>query len=239
MTPPLAFSTWPASPPCASLVRLAMPEHEPNQRLTDPDLEQPHREAAELMGRIARGDGAALSELYERFSGALFARCLTMLEDRAEAQDTLQEVFLLVWSRASSYDPALGKVVSWLMTITRNKCLDRIRASRRKRAALERASEEWTAPQPRPGSDAFVGKERQEQISKALLQLPENQRRAIEMAFLSGYTQVEVATLLGEPLGTVKARIRRGMQLMRALLDRDSNAGDSPGEAHGSTTTQQ
>jgi len=192
------------------------------------DDEQLHREAAELLCKIAKGDGDAFSELYDRFSGALLALSLTMLADRAEAEDALQEVYLRVWSKAGLYDPALGKAVTWLMTITRNKCLDRIRSTKRKRTAIEKAREEMEVREeaPAPGSP-LAAQEKQEQIGKALCNLPEKQRKAIELAFLKGYTQSEIAELLNEPLGTVKARIRRGMATMREYLDREAESVDS------------
>lgn len=200
------------------------PQQEPEMK----DDELLHREAARLLCKVAEGDGDAFSEIYDRFSGALLALCLTMLADRSEAEDTLQEVFLTVWGRARLYDPALGKAVSWLMTITRNKCLDRIRSTKRKRTALERAREEIEAHEspPVPGSELDT-QERQEQIGKALHTLPEKQRQSIELAFLHGYTQSEIADLLNEPLGTIKARIRRGMAMMREYLDRESESADN------------
>jgi RNA polymerase sigma-70 factor (ECF subfamily) len=220
---------------------LLMSQVPPNQPPATTDDEQLHREAAELLCRVANGESEAFSQLYDRFSGALLALCLTMLEGRHEAEDTLQDVFLTVWGRAKLYDPALGKAVSWLMTITRNKCLDRIRSSKRKRNAIERAREEIEAHQsaPAPGNEQDI-QEHQEEIGKALCALPDKQRKAIELAFLNGYTQSEIAELLNEPLGTIKARIRRGMATMREFLDRkadsvDTNIGNSPPTGRQST----
>lgn len=192
------------------------------------DDEHLHLEAAELLRKVAGGDGQAFSDLYDRFSGALLALSLTMLSNRSDAEDALQDIFLTVWSKAGLYDPSLGKAVSWLITITRNKCLDRIRVAKRKRAALEMAREEIEAGEdsPSPGNP-LLARETQEQIGKALYNLPDKQRKAIELAFLKGYTQSEIAELLNEPLGTIKARIRRGMAMMREYLVRESESDDS------------
>lgn len=192
------------------------------------DDEHLHHEAAELLRKVAQGDGEAFSDLYDRFSGALLALSLTMLTDRGEAEDALQDVFLTVWSKAGLYDSALGKVVSWLMTITRNKCLDRLRTSKRKRTGLEKARQEMETGEdaPVPGNP-LSAREKQEQIGQALSDLPEKQRQAIELAFLKGYTQSEIAELLNEPLGTIKARIRRGLAMMREYLDHESESVDT------------
>jgi len=193
------------------------------------DDQRLHREAAELLCRIADGDAEAFSELYDRFSGSLLALCLTMLADRAEAEDTLQEVMLIVWGRARLYDPALGKAVSWLMTVARNKCLDRIRSTKRKRKSLEKAREELVEPAHQINTNPLDSQEKQDWVTKALYQLPDKQRRAIELAFLKGYTQVEISELLDEPLGTIKARIRRGIIQIRGILDQDAEPIDSSG----------
>ena len=194
------------------------------------DDDRLHQEAADLLCQVAKGDSVAFGEIYDRFSGALLALCLTMLADRAEAEDALQEVFLTVWSRAKLYDPALGKAVSWLMAVARNKCLDRLRSSKRKLAGLDKIREELE-PQPTPESGSpLASQEKQDMLNSALDQLSVPQRKAIEMAFLKGYTQVEVADLLDEPLGTVKARIRRGMLQMRELLDEADETPDASKE---------
>ncbi len=201
---------------------------QPNQLQPEDDDDRLHREAAELLGKVAHGERAAFSELYDRMSGALFALCISMLEDRAEAEDTLQEVFLIVWSRASQYDPALGKPVSWLMTVARNKCLDKIRSLKRKRTGLQKAEEEIKTSQAgERDANVLASRDKRESLRRALAQLPENQRQVIELAFIKGFTQTEIAEHLGDPIGTVKARIRRGMLKMRDLLDRESKPSDS------------
>ncbi len=178
-----------------------------------------HAQLAELLGKVGERDRGAFSDLYDRVSGALLALALTLLNDRAEAEDVLQEVFLTVWNRAGSYDPGLGKAITWLMTVTRNRSYDRIRATKRKRKAVERAAGEADVlgTAGHEGSQESTN-ERAGRIESVLHALPDAQREAIELAFLHGYTQTEVAERLAEPLGTVKARIRRGMLRLKELL---------------------
>lgn len=213
---------------CAIVAHQSMSDEvEPAAQQGDDD-QRLHREAADLLRQVGEGDRDAFGELYDRFSGALLALALTVLADRAEAEDVLQEVFLIVWGRAKLYDPALGKAVSWLMTVTRNKCLDRLRSAKRKRDAMESARDELAA-RSREETPAADANETRDLLGRALFQLPEKQRQAIELAFLKGYTQMEVAELLGEPIGTIKARIRRGMLQMRGLLDQREESGEANG----------
>ncbi len=176
----------------------------------------------DLLGRIADGEQAALAEWYDRHASTLFGLACRILQDTKEAEDVLQEVFLLVWDKAAAFDPAQGRPLSWALTLTRNKAIDRLRATQRRRARLVEETEtdavEDYPSAAAPAHELVRATERGELLRGALNALPVDQRRAIELAFFDGLTQTEIATVLNEPLGTVKARIRRGMLKLRNEL---------------------
>lgn len=184
-----------------------------------------------LIDRIARRDQQALAQLYDRYCRLLFTLILRILRDRGEAEDVLQEVFVRVWDRADRYDPALGVPAAWLARISRNRAIDRLR-SRTVRADVQVPASENPSPVTLsgPASDpeglAVAGQQRQA-IRTALEGLPDNQRALIESAFFEGYTQSELAERFNLPLGTVKTRIRTGMQALRAALESFEGEGRS------------
>jgi RNA polymerase sigma-70 factor (ECF subfamily) len=174
----------------------------------------------ELLRRIADRDRSAFSDFYDQYSGLLFSIALKVLNDSKEAEDVLQEVFMQIWNKADAYDQLLGKPVSWAVTLTRNKAIDRIRASQRRSRLLEQATAEAVLPEDSPSANERLhGKENAEMVRSVVAALPSDQRRAIELAFFSGLTQDEIAKTLQEPLGTIKARIRRGMLKLREKLE--------------------
>jgi RNA polymerase sigma-70 factor (ECF subfamily) len=175
----------------------------------------------ELLRRIADGDRSAFSDFYDQYSGLLFSIAIKVLNDSKEAEDVLQEVFMQIWNKADAYDQLLGKPASWAVTLTRNKAIDRIRASQRRSRLLEQATVEAAAtPDDSPSAnEKLYGKENAQMVRSVVAALPLEQRRAIELAFFSGLTQDEIAKTLQEPLGTIKARIRRGMLKLREKLE--------------------
>ena len=171
----------------------------------------------ELLQAIAAGDEQALGRLYDRYRLILFGLTMRILNSRAEAEDVLQEALLQVWRRASDFDPARGKPFTWLVTLTRSRAIDRLR----QRAARDRLAESAAALAPEETSDAATDTlhaEQREIVTRALAQLPEDQRRALQMAYYEGLTQSEIAAKLSTPLGTVKTRMRSGMAKLRELL---------------------
>lgn len=176
----------------------------------------------ELLSRMARGDVDAFGLFYDRHSSLLFGLAVKILCDHHEAEEVLQEALVLIFERAPTYDAALGKPLSWAVTVTRNKSIDRLRGLQRKRRLLNevaskaevQCSEAINDPLQKALEGESVGA-----IHNALAQLPVEQRRAIELAFLGGLTHSEIAERLGDPLGTVKARIRRGMLFLRDCLE--------------------
>jgi len=174
-----------------------------------------------LLQRITVRETAALQELYQEVSHTLFGIILSVLKDRHEAEDTLQDVFLRIWKSAASYRSDRGNAMSWVITIARNASLDRYR-QRSRRALVQEKSEpelqESLGVTPATAPDLIFSAERREEVRSAMEALAPEQRQAIELAFFSGHTQTEVADQLGVPLGTIKARIRRGMQSLKPLL---------------------
>jgi RNA polymerase sigma-70 factor (ECF subfamily) len=174
----------------------------------------------ELLRRIAAGDRPAFAEFYDRHATLMFSVACKILHDAGEAEDVLQEAFLQVWEKAGNFDPQLGKAASWAVILARNKSIDRIRASQRRARLAEAAGVEHAATGAEDTvNQAIHGREKAKLIQSAIGALPADQRRAIELAFFSGLTQNEISEELHEPLGTVKARIRRGLLKLRGALE--------------------
>lgn len=175
---------------------------------------------AELLRLIAAGDRLAFATFYDLHSMVMFSVACKILHDPGEAEDVLQEVFLQIWEKAGNYDPLLGKAASWAVTLVRNKAIDRIRAwQRRMRLAEAAGTEQSSKESDDTVNEAVHGGEKAKLIQSAIGGLPADQRQAIELAFFSGLTQNEISEKLREPLGTVKARIRRGLLKLRDQLE--------------------
>jgi RNA polymerase sigma-70 factor (ECF subfamily) len=161
------------------------------------------------MRRLADGDRAALGEFYDRYAGLVNALSLRILRDRPDAEDVVQEVFLQAWRQAARFDPARGTPEAWLCTIARSRALDRLR----KRVARREDGED-VAPPPTdtPRNEDVLA------VRAALSGLSEAQRRALELAYYEGLTQTEIAARLGQPLGTVKTRMRTALMRLRQAL---------------------
>jgi RNA polymerase sigma-70 factor, ECF subfamily len=177
-----------------------------------------------FLQRIAARDTAALAALYDRHSRLLFGLILRIVRDRAEAEEILQEAFVRVWTRAETYDARVGEPLPWIVRLSRNVAIDRLRA-RRSRGAVDtpppdRDMVEAVAASDIQSPEAVVfDTERRQALSDALAALPAEQRQLIEAAFFEGYTHSELAHRFGLPLGTVKTRIRAGMIAMRQRLE--------------------
>ncbi|HET9713054.1 MAG TPA: sigma-70 family RNA polymerase sigma factor [Pyrinomonadaceae bacterium] len=171
----------------------------------------------ELLKAIASQDEAALAQLYDRYRAILFGLLMRILNNREEAEDVLQELFLQVWRRAADFDENRGRPFTWLVTMARSRGIDRLRAlASRERVAVAGARDEAEAVSD-AASDAFRSEQRG-WVTNALAQLPDEQQRPLMLAYFDGLTQTEIATRLGAPLGTVKTRMRTGMMKLRELL---------------------
>ena len=177
-----------------------------------------------LLQQVAQGDRRSFEALYDRFSGVLFSTAYRVLNNQEAAEDVLQDVFIQIWDKAPLYDPARGKPMTWAVTLTRNKAIDRLRSTQRRKRLqdeVQRESETFEQFDDRSSFDAVVSGETGHLVRAAIQKLSKDQREAIELAFFSSLTQTEIAERLHEPLGTVKARIRRGMMKLREVLSPD------------------
>ena len=175
---------------------------------------------ADLLARIATGDQEAFGKLYDRFSPGLFSFVLRMMHDEKETEDVLQEGFAHIWRRASTYDSARSSPFTWAVMIFRNKAIDRLRVRHRLERTMEKATLEFSHFPEADEAAAGEAERREEgtQIRSALTLIPAEQRQAVELAFFSGLTHEQIAEKLSTPLGTIKARIRRGLLKLRDFL---------------------
>ncbi len=175
-----------------------------------------------LLKKISEKDKNALSDLYDLYSKYLYTIIFFILKDKGEAEDTLQEVFLLIWEKIDTYDDNLGNPLSWITRISRNKAIDKLRSKDFRNHAKETDIESIfdlssDCPSENPENAANSLQEKLE-IKNAFSLLSEDQRKLIEFAYYSGYSQSELAEKFNLPLGTVKTRIRSGMLVLRNQL---------------------
>jgi len=186
-----------------------------------PDNVSMETQQAQLLRRIAAKDGSALAEFYDQTAPSFFSFALRMLNDAHDAEEVLQDVFVQIWNKAPSFDPAIGLAHHWAISIVRNRCIDRLR-SRRRRSQVIVETESDVELQPAmdaAAAETALVQDELEAVRAALGSLPGDQKQAIEMAFFNGLSHHEIAAALHEPLGTVKARIRRGLLKLRAGLE--------------------
>jgi RNA polymerase sigma-70 factor (ECF subfamily) len=187
------------------------------------DVRAQNEADAALLLEVARGDRDALARLYDRFSRPLHAVAFRILRDATEAEDVVHDIFISVWQKASTFEPSRCSALGWAVALTRNRAIDRLR-TRRRRSELLDASEpsdlgyDETPSETKTSSGELWLKEKATAVRRAVTELSTEQRQALELAFFSGLTQQEIAARLKEPLGTVKARIRRGLLKLRDLL---------------------
>jgi RNA polymerase sigma-70 factor (ECF subfamily) len=170
----------------------------------------------ELLARVDARDSDALAALYDRHAGLSLALARRILGSRSEAEEITQEVFLQVWKGPVRYDPERGRFSSWLYTMVRNRSVDRLRSRRAPAAPLE-ATRGLAADVDDPEQDA-AGAERRRSVLSALARLPSEQRTALELCYYEGLTHREIAERLGEPLGTIKSRIKMAVDKLKRGL---------------------
>ncbi len=175
----------------------------------------------DLLARITKRERAAFEHLYARYVNILYASALKFVKQDSDAQDVVQDVFIQIWDKAKLYDPAKGKPLTWALTMTRNRSIDRIRAIQRRTRLRDDFEKETVADESTGIREALSGvdaSERTQILRDAVGRLSPEQRKVIDLAFFGGLTQSEIADRLGEPLGTVKARARRGLMKLKELL---------------------
>jgi RNA polymerase sigma-70 factor (ECF subfamily) len=188
-----------------------------------PDAPLVELDDADLMRLAAADESAAIEVLYDRYNRIVFSFALRIIGDRQGAEELLQEVFFRVWRQADSYSDRRGTFVTWLLSITHNMAIDEVRRRRRRpqRADQEDPIEFLATMADRGRSveqDVLLNTLR-DQVNAAMNELPAAQRDALELAYFGGLTQREIADELGEPLGTIKTRMRLGLRKLRTFLE--------------------
>lgn len=185
-----------------------------------PCHESEKRADIQLMMRVAAGEENAFGEIYRRFSPGLFGMALRILNDAKEAEDVLQEGFAAMWRRAASFDPERSSPFAWAVMIVRHKAIDKLRIRERFQKLTERVIQEFGEAEPEETEAEMdpIFRDRRHQLQNALQRIPDEQRQAVELAFFSGMTHEEISEHLETPLGTVKARIRRGLIRLRSFI---------------------
>ena len=179
-----------------------------------------------LVGRLSGRDLEAFEALYDRYADLVFSVALRVVGDRHVAEDVMQEVYLQLWRRPEQFDATRGTFRTWLLSVARNRSIDEQRAVARRlrhsappvRAGEEEAIED--SDQRGDPAAATVFADERAAVKAALATIPNEQRIAIELGYFGGLTQQEIAVRLSQPLGTIKTRIRLGMQKLRAALER-------------------
>ena len=175
--------------------------------------------SAALITRVAAGDRDAFGRFYDQLAPVAFGMIRRVLRDQEAAAEVLQEVFWQVWREASRYDPKRGSPEAWVVMRAKARAIDRLRSIRRQgRTFVAPLDESVARRDEEPAENPAVLAEERGLVQKALAQLPEPQRRVIELAFYDGLTQSEIAARLGEPLGTVKTRTRLGLERLRGAM---------------------
>lgn len=185
------------------------------------ELEASVQEDMTLLKRIAAKDSSSFQTFYRKYGGLIFTSISNVLNDHHDAEDVMQEVLVQIWNKAHLYEPRKGKPLTWVTTMARNRAIDRIR-SKQRRSRLngdfetENRTEQFEFEAS--SSELLEVKERSNVVRHAVDKLTPDQREAIQLAYFDGLTQAEVAERLNEPLGTVKARIRRGVTRLEGLV---------------------
>ena len=172
---------------------------------------------AVTLHRVAEGDRAAFEEVYRRTSVKLFGVCLRILPVRQEAEEALQEAYLSVWRRAGSFDATKGSAMTWLITLTRNRAVDRLRSGGKVASAPIELADEVADPAPTASTLLEIGED-ERRLAHCLGTLEGGDARLIRTAFFEGSTYAELATRAAAPLGTIKSRIRRALLKLRECL---------------------
>ncbi len=193
--------------------------------LPSSDPARPYDDLADgaMLAGIAAGDGGAFLRLHERYAGLLYTAIHRILGDPADTEEVLQEVLCSLWRKADQYHPGRGRPVTWLTSTARNRAIDRLRARKRQSRLKDAYAGEvefiHRGTAPVTGPEAASRRDACRAVRSAVMELTSIQREAIEKVYFEGLTQQEIADSLGEPLGTVKARVRRGLTKLRETLE--------------------
>lgn len=179
---------------------------------------EPQADSTSLIQRIAAQNREAFSQFYDRHSALVYSLALRMLRTQLDAEDLLQEVFIQVWRQAPSYRSERGTPEAWLINISRSRAIDKLRSKRRMEKSFVLTEDPARAESPHNVENSAAESEARLTMNSALANLPQAQRKVLELAYFDGLTQSEIAERLAEPLGTVKTRMRSGIQRLRDVL---------------------
>jgi RNA polymerase sigma-70 factor (ECF subfamily) len=187
-----------------------------------PSPDRPVLLDSSLLHRVAQGDEQAFEELYGRSSPVLYALVLRILHDPDEAAEVLQDLYRDVWRKAGSYDAQRGSPMAWLVTMARSRAIDRLRsAATQTQRETDSIEDMLTGDLPDRAPDPFeirADQEQRELVAKAMAELPAAQQEALELAFYGGLTHTQIAARLNQPVGTIKTRIKLGLDKLKAAL---------------------
>jgi len=184
-----------------------------NSALQAEDNSAPRTESDwSLLERVVRKEESALASLYDRYSGLVFAEAMRILRDNGAAEEILQDIFYQVWRTAEKFDPARGSLPGWLMVVTRNRAISRLRhrSGRNDEELDQNAVSVSINLESAASQNQMIGR-----LKSVMSGMPDTQRQAIELAFFEGLTHSEIAAKTGEPLGTIKTRIRSALEVLR------------------------
>ena len=176
-----------------------------------------NKEIAGLISKISRGCESALSALYDKTSALVYGLIRRMLSEKEEAEEVALDVYMQIWDKATSYKSERGKPLTWILMLTRSRSIDKIRSGSKRRSLEQPLYEGVLATTNNPEIQSLDA-ENKKLIKNALLELSENERKAIELAYFQGLSQSEIANEMNHPLGTVKSWIRHGMKKLRDHL---------------------
>ena len=174
----------------------------------------------EIWSRIREGDSVAFAELYDGFASAMFSLSLQILNDRWEAEEVIQDIFSYLWRKPDAFSPEKGKFSSWLLVLTRNRSIDRYRSRKRRtdKAENDEILSSRSDPSQKDASDEATDNDERAHLREAFSELPDEQRRVLELSYFKGMNHVEISEHLDLSLGTVKSRIRLGVEKLRHHL---------------------
>jgi RNA polymerase sigma factor (sigma-70 family) len=184
------------------------------------DADARRKQLSAALNRVAGGDRAALRLVYDMTAAKLFGVCLRILNDRGEAEDVLQDVYITVWRKAGAFDAARASPITWLVAIARNRAIDRARASGASRVKAPIEAAEMIADSAPLASDRLEAEQESGRLGGCLDELEARQSAAIRAAFMDGLTYEALANRTGVPLGTMKSWIRRGLAKLKECLER-------------------
>src|SRR5437899_5443399 len=178
---------------------------------------EPRDQDSQMAAQLKRGETSAIESLYDRYGRLAYGLAFRIVNERGAAEDVVQDAFVSVWRNAAGFDTSRGSLRNWLLSIVRNRAIDRLRGNVRIHREVQLESAGRAAEVPDAWQAVAVDLERK-QIREGFAELPDAQRRTLELAYFGGYTHVEIASRMQVPLGTVKGRMRIGLEKMRSFL---------------------